>query len=364
MKIALVHDFLTQYGGAERVLDAFLELFPKAPIYTLVYDKEKMGKYYGKYDVRPSFLQNSPGGIKKYKWYLPLMPKAIESFDLSNFDVVLSDSSAYAKGVITKKPTIHICYLHTPTRYLWSDTESYLKTAPIPKIIRPIMPLTIKYLRQWDLKASKRPDFYIVNSKNINDRLKKYYHRVADEIIWPPVDCDKFKFSHKICNFFLVVSRMEPYKKIDLVVDAFNKLKLPLKIVGTGTNAQELKNKAAKNIEFVGRVPDQELIKYMSSAQALIFPQNEDAGITPLEAMASGRPVIAYRAGGALEIVKPGENGEFFDFQTQESIIKVIKKFDYKKYNSEYIRKFAQDFCKDKFKEKIKQFIERKAYGV
>ncbi len=363
MKIALVHDFLTQYGGAERVLDAFLELFPNAPVYTLVYDKEKMSKFYGKYDIRPSFLQNLPGGIKKYKWYLTLMPKAIESFDLSGFDVVLSDSSAYAKGVITKKPTVHICYLHTPTRYLWSDSESYLKTAPIPFFIRPIIPQVIKYLRKWDIKASKRPDFYIANSNNINSRLKKYYQREADEIIWPPVDCEKFKPSSKIGDYFLVVSRIEPYKKVDLVIEAFNKLKLPLKIIGAGTNLQELKNKAAKNVEFIGRVSDSELVKYMSGAKALIFAQNEDAGITPLEAMAAGRPVIAYRAGGALEIIKPKVTGEFFDYQNTESIIKAVEKFDVSYYNQQIIRNYAENFSKEIFKQKIKKFIERKQNG-
>lgn len=364
MKIALVHELLTQYGGAERVLDAFLELFPKAPVYTLVYDKEKMGKYYGKYDIRTSFLQNLPFGIKKYKWYLPLMPKAVESFNLNDYDVVLSITSALVKGVITKKPTIHICYCNTPTRYLWIDGDTYVKSAPIPSFIRPLMPKVLSYLRKWDLKASKRPDFYIGNSKNVSQRIYKYYHRKADKTIWPPVDCQKFKPGKTVGNYFLVASRMEPYKKIDLVIKTFNKLKLPLKIIGSGSNIQELKDIANKNIEFVGRVSDADLVQYMARAKALIFPQNEDAGITPLEMMACGRPVIAYKAGGALEIIQPGKNGEFFDFQKVESIIKVIKKFDYKKYDSQYIRNFAKNYCKELFKRKIKKFIERTKNGI
>lgn len=364
MKIALVHDFLTQLGGAERVLDAFLELFPKAPVFTLVYDKEKTQGKYEKYNIQPSFLQKMPFGVRKYKWYLTLMPKAIESFDLSGYDLVLSDSSAFAKGVQTpaspaggQKPTTHICYLHTPIRYLWSDRESYLKTAPIPFFIRPLMPLVIKYLQKWDWQVAQKPHYYICNSQNVADRLKKYYCRQADSIIWPPVDCRNFTPSKRIGNYFLVVSRMEPYKKTELVISAFQRLKLPLKIIGTGSRAEELQKTVPRNVEFIGQISDDELAEFYSRAKALIFPQIEDAGITILESMASGRPVIAYRAGGALEIIQEGINGEFFDSQKVESIIKAVKDFDPQKYDLQKIREQTLQFDKEIFKHKIEKFI-------
>lgn len=360
MRVALVHDFLTQLGGAEKVLDAFLEIYPKAPVFTLVYDKKRTAEHYEKYDIRPSFLQKMPLGRQKYKWYLALMPKAIESFDLSDYDLVLSDASAFAKGVITRKPAIHICYLHTPTRYLWSDQESYLKTAPIPFFIRPLMPTMIKYLQAWDLEASKGPDYYICNSQNVANRLKKYYHRAADAVIWPPVEASRFTVTDKIKDYYLIVSRLEPYKKIDLVIRVFNKLKLPLKIVGVGTNKETLRRLARPNIEFIGRIGIEELAKLYSEAQALVFPQEEDAGITLLESMASGRPVIAYRAGGALEVIQAGVTGEFFDGQSESSIIKAVGSFQAGKYQPGQIRQFALQLDKEVFKKKILKFIKER----
>lgn len=366
MKVALVHDFLTQYGGAERVLDAFLEIFPSAPIFTLVYDKEKMGAFYGNCDIRTSFIQNLPFGVKKYKWYLALMPRAIESFDLGDYDLVLSDASAFAKGVITNKKSTHICFIHTPTRYLWSDSKSYLKTAPIPGIVRPLMPGIIGKLQKWDLLASKRPDYFIANSENINLRMQKYYSRKADAIIWPPVSAGNFSISKKIDDYFILVSRAEPYKKTDLVIDAFNRLGKDYKLIiaGGGTKIDEFKKCAKDNIKFVGRVGDKELAKLYSKSKALIFPQNEDAGITMLEAMASGRPVLAYRAGGAKEVVVPKITGDFFDEQTIESIIKVIKQFDERRYNPNVIRRYALRYDKQVFKDKITKFINNKIMTV
>lgn len=362
MKVALVHDFLTQYGGAERVLDAFLEIFPDADIFTLIYDKEKMGQYYGGRAIRTSFLQQLPFGVKKYKWYLALMPKAIESFDFSGYDLVLSDASAFAKGIIVKKPTLHVCYLHTPIRYLWSDRVSYIKSAPIPFFIRPLMPLVVKYLQTWDLRAAKRPDFCIPNSGNVNLRTQKYYHRKGDAVIWPPVNGKNFYISPKQDNYFFLVSRAEPYKKSDLVVEAFNKLGSSYKLViaGSGTKMDELKRMAKDNITFVGRVSDQKLADLYARCQALIFPQKEDAGITMLESMASGRPVIAYKEGGALEIIEEGINGEFLAKQDTDSIIRVVKSFKSGKYNPKHIREHALKFDKEIFKAKINKFIADK----
>lgn len=361
IKVALVHEFLTQYGGAERVLEALLEIFPNADIHTLVYDKEKMSKYFGKYSIKTSFLQKMPLGVKKYKWYLPFMPKAIESFDLDNYDLVLSDASAFAKGVITKKPTVHICYCHTPTRYLWQETDFYLKTAGIPAVIQPFMPPVIKALRKWDCKAAQRPDYIIANSRTVQERIKKYYKRDSS-VIYPFVNTDNFSINKEIKDFFLIAGRMVPYKRNDIVIEAFNQLTdKHLKVVGAGYGLDELKKLAkSDNIEFTGRVSDEELKKYFATCRAFIFAAEEDFGITPLEAMASGRPVIAYGAGGATETVKSDVTGLFFKEQTAASLINTIKNFNYKDYDSKKIREHSLSFNKEIFINNIKKFINGK----
>ena len=361
LKVAIVAEELTQLGGAERVLDCFIEMFPKAPIYTIVWDDKKTAGKYAKKDIRTSFIQDLPFGTKKYKWYLPLMPKAVESFDLKNYDLVLSVTSALIKGVKTKKPTIHICYCNTPTRYLWFDSAEYIKNAPIPFFVRPLMPMVLSYLKKWDLKASKRPDFYIANSVNVQQRIKKYYHRDSFSI-FPPVDAKFFMPNSKIRparsgKFYLLVSRIEPYKKVDLVISAFKKLGLPLKIVGGGTRFEEYKNNATANIELVGRVSDEKLAKYFQNSIATIFPQEEDAGIVPLESMAVGRPVIAYGKGGVLESVIDKKTGIIFDEQTVEGLISAIKKFQKIKFNQRGIRSQAIKFDQSLFKKKVLAYI-------
>jgi glycosyltransferase involved in cell wall biosynthesis len=361
MKVALVHEFLTQYGGAERILDCFLEMWPDATIHTLVYDKEKMGKFYNKFKIKTSYIQNLPSiPPAGYKWWLMLYPNAIEQFDFSDYDLVISDSSAFAKGIITKKPTVHICYMHTPTRYLWSVTKEYLKEAPIPPLLRPIMPPFINILRKWDFKAAQRPDYIIANSKTIADRIKKFYKRDADGVIFPYVDCDRFKINNDEKKYFLVACRLEPYKKTDLAILAANKLKINLVVSGGGTKIEKLTKIAGPTVKFTGRLDDVELAKLYENCSAFIFPQEEDAGIMPLEAMAAGRPVIAYGKGGSLESVVPGVTGEFFKEQTVESLSNTIKNFDPNKYDSKVIRNHALKFDKKIFKEKINNFIKNK----
>jgi glycosyltransferase involved in cell wall biosynthesis len=367
LKVAIVVEELTQLGGAERVLDVMLELYPKAPVYTIVWDKEKTDHVYDKFEVKTSFIQKMPFGIKKYKWYLPLMPFAVESFKLKDYDLVFSITSALAKGIKTKKDQIHICFCNTPTRYLWQDTKSYIKTAPIPAIIKKIMPLVVKLLQKWDLKASRRPDYFIANSYNIQKKIKKYYHRDS-VVIHPPIDCKKFSINNNPKKYFLLVSRIEPYKKVDLAIEAFNCLKYPLKIVGSGSKKEILSLKAKSNIEFLGRVSDEELIEIYKNAKAFIFPQDEDFGLTPLEAMASGVPVIAYKKGGALETVIEGKTGEFFYPQTVEALTNTLKRFNKKKYSLTVLRNQAEKFDKSIFKNKILEYInsrlkERK-YGA
>ena len=360
LKIAIVCEELTQLGGAEKILDAVLEIFPKSPVFTLVWDNVKTNHRYDKFDVRPSFIQDMPFAIKRYKWYLALMPKAIESFDLKDFDVVLSITSALVKGIKTSKDQVHICYCNTPTRYLWTDSEEYVKHAPIPFFIRPFMPAIIKSLRKWDLAAAKRPDYFIANSKNVQKRIQKIYNRNSD-IIYPNVETKKFNLAvSKKENYFLLVSRLEPYKKIDLVVDAFRNIKEKLVIVGSGSIESRLKNNAPQNVTFMGRVSDKDLASVYAKAKCFIFPQEEDFGITAVEAMAAGTPVIAYKKGGALETVVPGKTGEFFFPQSSEALTKVVKNFNPQKYKLSILLSQSKKFDQSIFKQKILEYINSK----
>lgn len=363
MKVALVHDFLNQVGGAEKVLQVFHSLFPKAPVFTIVYDSEETRGEFNKLDIRTSFIQKIPLGVKRYKWYLSWMPAAIERFDLSKYDLVLSDSTAFAKGVITKPETLHICYCHTPTRYLWSDTYSYTEELKQPKIIKSFLPFILNRIRQWDKLAADRVDKFIANSHFVSERIRKYYGRKST-VIHPPVEAREIPFSNpqKIGNYYLIVSRLRPYKRVDLAVEAFNALQLPLKVVGIGEEYPKLKEMAKKNIEFLGPVSDQEKYKLLARCRAFIHPQEEDFGISAVETMAAGRPVIAYKSGGALETIKKGISGEFFEDQTPWSLVDIVREFRPEKYDPKAIRECALKFDTSIFKKKIKDFIE-KAYN-
>ncbi len=357
MRVALVHDYLNQYGGAERVLEAFVEIFPRAPIYTLIYDKKRTGYAFEKCRIKTSFLQKLPFIKNHHRPFLFLMPLAIEQFDLSKYDLVLSDSASYAKGVILKPQTFHICYCHTPTRYAWDDSHKYINEFGYPSIFKIFIPPLINYIRLWDRQAADRVDKFIANSYFVAQRIKKYYGREV-EIIPPPVKTNLFYISEKIDDYFLAVGRFLPYKRFDLIINSFNALKLPLKIIGDGPQASYLKKIAKTNIEFVGLVSDDKLREYYAHCQALIFPQEEDFGIVALEAMASGRPVIAYRGGGAVETIKEGKTGIFFDKQSVQSLIEAVRYFQKMKFQSSLIRQEALKFDKERFKKRIKEFIE------
>lgn len=360
MRIALIHEFLTQYGGAERVLDALLDIWPHAPIYTLVFDRQKMGEWYGTYDVRTSFIQRLPAPKPAgYKWFLTLFPTATESFDLRNYDVVVSDSSAFAKGVIIHKPAVHICYMHTPTRYLWSVTADYLANAPIPGFLRPVMPPFLAYLRRWDYKAAQRPDYIIANSKTVAERIRTFYKREPDMVLWPPVKTKRFTPRPRIEveDYWLVVARQEPYKRTDLAIQAASQLGLKLKVVGGGSNIDKFRKLAGPTVEFLGRVSDKEVARLMATAQGLIHPQEEDAGITMLEMMAAGRPVVAYAKGGATEVVIPGKTGELFTDQTVESLVEALSQFRAGRYDTRAIRSFAEQYDEAIFQKKIQEAV-------
>lgn len=363
MKVALVYDRVNKWGGAERVLLALHEMFPEAPLYTSVYDSRKApwAEVFPK--IYTSFLQKIPLARSSHEWLGWLMPLAFESFDFSDYDLVISVTSEAAKGIITKPGTLHICYCLTPTRYLWSGYDFYFKNPPsmlnrIP-FFKYISKPFISYLRKWDKIAAQRPDAMIAISKEVAKRIKKYYEREAD-VIYPPVEVNKFsKFSKMIQGkYYLVVNRLIPYKKVDLVIEVFNRLKWPLVIVGTGSEERKLKKVAHRNVKFIGFVSEDELAKYYRSAKALIMPQEEDFGIVSIEAQAAGVPVIAYKKGGALDTVIENSTGLYFDKQTPESLINALKKFDKKVFDSQKLTTNAARFSKERFQEEFAKLVK------
>lgn len=349
MNVALVYDRVNKIGGAERVLGALHELYPKAPLYTAVHHPQKTPWTKG-WEVRPSFLNRLPLARSLHEIYPWLTPMAFESFDFSGFDVVLSVTSADAKGIITKPKTLHLCYLLTPTRYLWSDADLYRKA--IPAALRPIAKPIFSYLRAWDKIASQRPDYLVAISNAVRERIKTYYHREAT-VIYPPVDVELFKSKRDgdlpYADYFLVVSRLVPHKRIDLAIAACNALKIPLVIVGTGWQMEKLKSQAGPTISFVGQLTDEMLVLYYQKCRALIFPQEEDFGIAVVETLAAGKPVIAYNRGGATEIVRKGKTGLFFSQQTSASLIRALQRFDHEHFKPEDCQENAERFSKSRF---------------
>jgi len=365
-KIALVCDWLTNWGGAERCFQLFHEVFPGAPIYTLIYNEKKMPEFKN-VKMITSPLQRNPLARKKWQFFFNQMQYQIEQFDLSEYDIVLSASHSIAKGIITKPSSLHVCYLYSPTRYLWDYAYLYLREMSITKIsfVDDILKLYIKKqfhkIRAWDYLAGQRPDKIVAISNYIANRTRKYYRREAD-VIYPPVNSNLYQMvnENEIEDYFLIVGRQVDYKRTDIVIEAFNKNGLPLVIVGEGPALEKLKKiTKSDKIKFLGRIPDAEVKEYYAKCRAFIFPQEEDFGITPLEAQSAGRPVIAYRAGGATETVIENETGVFFDEQTPESINEVIKNFDHKKFNSHKIREHALKFDNEIFKKNIKEYLRK-----
>lgn len=357
MKVAIVYDRVNKWGGAERLLLALHKIFPKAPLYTSVYNPKKApwAKVFPK--VIPSFLQKFPMASKHHELYAPLMPIVFESFNFSEYDLVISVTSESAKGIITGPSTKHICIMLTPTRYLWSGYSEYFKNDVLRFISFPI----VTYLRYWDRKAAKRPDKIISISKEVAKRVKKYYG-LKSTVIYPPmflslsktfIKSDRKGKKPESSNYFLIVSRMVPYKRIDLAIKVFNKLGLPLKIVGKGSQYWGLRSMAGSNIEFLGNLTDDELVKYYRKSIALIFPGREDFGLTILEAASFGKPVIAYGSGGAKETVIDKKTGIFFYPQTEKKLEEAVTLFKKKKFNPEYAKKQAQKFSFKNFKKEI-----------
>ena len=356
MKLALVHDHLTQTGGAEKVLGSFHKEFPAAPIYTLVYNAERFSSLLANSDIRTSFIQRLPWGLKHYQWFLPLMPWATERHDLRGYDAVLSSASAFAKGVLTGDHTLHICYCHTPTRYLWSDAHSYVEELPYPFFVKKLIPALLVKLRMWDYLAAQRPDVMIANSATVRRRISKYYRRDS-VVLYPPVNIEAFASSKEVGKYYLTGGRLVSYKRFDIVIEAFNRLRVPLKIFGEGPAKSRLADLAKSNIEFLGFCSREKLAAAYAKCLAFIQPQEEDFGITAIEAMASGRPVIAYRAGGAIETIKAGESGIFFEEQSWEALADTVVRFEPSSFDSAVIRRQAENFSEEVFRNKLRNII-------
>lgn len=365
MKVAIVHDWLVNYGGAERVVEAFLKIFPEADIFTLVYDEKKMGKIFPAEKVHTSFVQKIPMATKLYTKMLTLMPKAFESFDFSSYDLVLCSSSSCAKGVITPPQVPQIAYIHTPMRYAWDQFFEYQKRTN--KIVAHFMNKFMPSIRLWDFVSSQRIDKIIANSNYIKRRIKKYWNRDAT-VIYPPVDTDRLSPNGKEAeDFYVVFSRFVPYKRIDLAISACGELGRKLVVIGGGSEEKNLKNLASKyknaKITFTGRISDDEVKDYLQRCRAMIFSAEEDFGIIPVEAQACGRPVIAFKKGGAKETVIDGKTGVFFEKQETASVIEAIKKFETLEaqnvFNSDDIAAHAKTFSTKRFCAQIKEEIDK-----
>ncbi|HLZ28133.1 MAG TPA: glycosyltransferase [Chloroflexota bacterium] len=354
--VALVHDYLNQYGGAERVLEELHTLFPSAPVYTSMYWPEKMSPTIRNLDVRTSFMQRLPMVTRNHQPFLLLYPLAFESFDLSGFDVVISNSSAFCKGVVTAPGTLHICYCLTPMRWVW-NYHAYIERERIGPAARMVLPAAISQLRSWDVATAQNVDRFLAISQSVAARIRKYYRRDAT-VIYPPVNCDAFIIPpSRVDDYYLIAARLVPYKRIDLAVDAFTKLGIRLKIVGNGRDLGSLRSRAGRNVEFVGRVSDAELKELYAGCRGLVFPGEEDFGIAPLEANASGRPVIAYAAGGALDTVVNGRTGILFERQEVECLIAAVRRAEATAWDADELRAHARKFDREVFREQLQQFV-------
>ena len=355
MKSVLVHDWLTSaIGGGENVLREIHKLLP-SPIYTLLSNPKKLqGSYFQDLEIHTSFIQKLPLALKHYRNYLALFPRAIESLDLKGFNLIISSSHCAAKGVKKTPGQLHICYCHTPVRYAWDLMDTYLKDTRGPKKL--LAKTILKNIRNWDARVSNRVDHFIANSNFVAGRIKKFYGREA-EVIYPPVNTHLFELKEKKEGYYITTSRLVQNKRVDLIVDAFAQMPdKKLLIIGEGPEKECLKKRASKNIEFLGVQSDEALKKYLSNAKAFVFAAVEDFGIAPVEAMASGTPVIALGMGGALETVT-STTGLFFPVQTHDSIIEGIKKFERLEFDPKECRLRAEEFSVDIFRRKFQSFV-------
>lgn len=362
VKIAIVHDWLTGMRGGEKVLEVLCELYPHATLFTLLHNKGSLSTTIEQMKIKTSFINKLPFKQKKYRSYLPIFPIAMELMDFYEYDVIISTSHCVAKNAKGKKDALHICYCHTPMRYVWEMYEEYFGKGKAGVFTRAAMKLISPLLRKWDVKTSSRVNYYIANSKNVANRINNYYKRSSD-IIYPPVDCSQFQLSESNKDYFLIVSALVPYKRVDMAIKVFNKLGKKLVIVGSGPEEKYLRSIAKDNIEFFGWTNNDELANYYANCKALIFPGIEDFGIVPLEAMASGKPVIAFAKGGALETVVESDQlktGVFFYEQNEKSLEDAINRFENTMFIPKQIREHALKYDRASFKAQIKSYIEEK----
>ena len=367
MKIAIVHELLTMKGGAERVLRIIADLFPGAPIYTLLYNEKKLGTWFPKERVRPAAIP-APYSLlpAPYRYnhhlLLPVFPKMVKAWDFSEFDIVLSTSSAFTHGIITNSQPRHLCYVHSPARYLWDRTHDVLDQAG-HGILGPLKQRYLEHqfhkLRVWDSEAADRPDALLAASKEVQRRIELYWRRTSD-VTYPPIDnfwTESRVTSQSSAPYFFIASTLVPYKQIEIAIDACNALQLPLKIAGEGPDKKRLQKISGSTIEFLGYIEREQLREYFSSATAVLFPGKEDFGLVPVEAMACGTPVIAQRSGGALETIIEGETGAFFDKPTSESLQQVLSSFDKNNFDADVCKKRAAEFSQSRFEEQIKNAV-------
>ncbi|MGH8102962.1 MAG: glycosyltransferase [bacterium] len=366
LRVALVHEWLADFGGSEATLLHFLDMFPHAPLYLLFYDRSKWNGALGRRDVHSSFLQHIPGIRRYYRNFLPLFPFASESLSVGAAELVISGSHAVAKSVKPPSGAFHVCYCYTPMRYIYDQSETYL--ASLPAWARPAARATFDQIRPWDVSTAGRVNHFIAISKFVAGRIDTYYHREA-EVIYPPVDTDFFQplpsgSTGLGGDYFLLVSRLVPYKGVEVAVEAFRRLDHRLKIVGRGPQEAVLKRGAPPNVEYLGSLPREQLRDLYRGARALIFPSIEDFGIAPVEAMACGIPVIAYAEGGALETVVPGATGLLFSPRTPASLAAVVQEFDRHKLDPSSIRRYAERFSAPRFRNEFKASLTRHGFHV
>jgi len=361
MRVALVHDYLMQgVRGAERVLAAIHELYPEAPVYTLLHDPEIMAPLCAGWEVRTSFLQRLPAARRLHKALLPLMPAATESLALAEYDLVLSDSSAWVKSVRFRGSAVHLCYCHSPARFLWFWSREYWATATANPLARAAGRALLGHLRRWDRATCDRPTAYLANSRLVRERIRRYYGREST-VVYPPVETDLFQPVEEDGDFYLVVSALNPYKSVDLAVAAFTRLGLPLVVIGDGPERPRLERMAGPSVRFRGRCEQEEVCHSMARCRALIHPQEEDFGIAAVEAQSAGRPVLAYGAGGARETVLEGETGLFFGEQTPDSLCAVVRRFESEgaAFDKQVCRRNALRFSKRRFQEEYAEQVRR-----
>ena len=357
MKIAIVHDYFTQLGGAEKVAEELYNILPGADLFATVALESKMPETLQGVVIHTSWMQKLPKMDSWYRLYFPLYPLAVSSLDLSDYDLIVSSSSGYVKGVRANLDAVHVCYCHTPMRWAWSF-DSYSARESFHSGVHMALATVVRGLRLWDEGAARQPDHFVANSKAVAARIERAYGRYA-EVIFPPIDVDRFSVSSEQEDYYVVLARLVSYKRIDLAVSAFTQMGKRLVVIGTGPALDNLKAKAGSTVEFVGRLSDRAVERYIARSRALIFPGEEDFGMAPLEVAAAGRPTIAYRAGGALETIIEGETGLFFDEQTTEALIEAVERFERELWSADRIRKHAEGFSREVFATRFTSFLGR-----